>query len=159
MKLFSDYPLPASRHIPGINARPDIEPLERVASLASNPTTSSTAEHNVAWRYGLRIFNERYYWEAHEVLETVWMHASPNSRERHLVQGVIHITNAALKLVMQRENASSRLSVLALESLRRAYPSGCGRLMGIEAVAVNNVAKTSNRCQGKLVIREQYESE
>lgn len=154
MKHFSDYPMPVYQHVPGVNPRPDLEQLEHIASLAHNHTTSATAANNVAWRYGIRLFNEGFYWEAHEVLETVWINALPNSRERYLLQAIIHIANSALKHAMQRQNAADRLSGLALESLNRAFPAGDSQLMGIEATEITGIAKACNQGQAELIIRE-----
>ena len=125
------YPLPAYKHLPGINARPQDSLLETIASQAHAPTSDASAHSNIAWAYGLRLLAAGYYWESHEVLEAVWLQALPNSREKFLLQGIIHIANAALKSSMQRPAAASRLSALAMGSLSRAYPQAKGSLMGI----------------------------
>lgn len=105
--------------------------LESVVENAPAVTVSSDADNNIAWRYGLRLINEGFYWEAHEVLEAVWMHALPNSRERFLVQGIIHCANAALKIRMDREPAAYRLSLLAAECIERAFQNTDQELMGL----------------------------
>ena len=62
------------------------------------------------------------------------MNALPNSRERYLLQAVIHIANACLKTRMARPAAVSRLQLLAIESVSRAFPTaGAEPLMGISA--------------------------
>lgn len=106
--------------------------LESVVGNVSAVTTSTDAHKNTAWRYGLRLINEGFYWEAHEVLEAVWMHALPNSRERFLVQGIIHCANAALKIRMDRESAAHRLSILAAECIERAFRNADQELMGLD---------------------------
>ncbi len=95
--------------------------LKQVAIRALRPTSDQTWRENAAWLYGLRLLRNRYYWEAHEVLESVWINATPNSRERHLVQGAIHLSNAALKVRMNRIDASLRLCELAEECFRRSF--------------------------------------
>jgi predicted metal-dependent hydrolase len=128
-----DLPLPQYKHVPGSNQRHDTDLLKTVARQAPPVTESSSAATNIAWRYGVRLFNEGFYWESHEVLETVWMSAPPNSRERHLLQSVIQLANARLKHLMGRQQAHTRLQQLALESARRAYPAKASeRLMGID---------------------------
>lgn len=117
-----DHPLPETAHIPGVNNRQSqMNLLEQVASRALRPTSDPTWRQNPAWLYGLRLLRNGYYWEAHEVLEAVWMNAAPNSRERHLVQGVIHLANAALKVRMERIDASLRLCDLAEECFSRSF--------------------------------------
>jgi len=119
----SSLELPRYRHIPGSNPRPDCTLLETVADQAPALTEDSTANANIAWHYGIRLFNAGYYWESHEVLEAVWINASPNSRERYLLQAVIHLANARLKASMHRYRAVSRLHQLATECVDRAFPT------------------------------------
>lgn len=119
-----DFRLPDYAHVPGHNERHAEGFLDTVIELAADPTSDKSAPANLAWMFGLRLMKEQYFWEAHEVLERVWMNAPPNSRERHLVQGVIHIANAALKLKMERPGAAKRLSVLAQECIGQAFSGG-----------------------------------
>lgn len=113
--------LPGYRHIPGLNARPDCSFLQSVADRACAQTTNASARCNIAWRYGIRLFNAHYYWESHEVLETVWNRARPNSRERLLLQLVIHLANARLKQRMQRPAAVLRLQQMAQALFEHIY--------------------------------------
>lgn len=134
-------PLPPRRHVPGRNVRPDEAFFAAVKAAAPALTRSDDAAGNPAWLYGLRLFNAGYYWEAHEVLEVVWMNAAPNSRERHLVQGVIHLANALLKAEMGRANACRRLAGLARLAFAEAFPSGAGRLMALDGAEVLRAAE------------------
>ena len=122
--------LPDYRHLPGSNPRPDCSYLESVADQATAPTQDNTARSNIAWHYGIRLFNAGYYWESHEVLEAVWLNALPNTRERYLLQAVIHLANARLKMKMSRQSAVLRLLKLAVECTDRAFPTP-DPLMGI----------------------------
>jgi hypothetical protein len=133
-------PLPSYRYIPGENARPDQALFDAVKELAPAVTLSATAADNVAWRYGMRLLNTGYYWEAHEVLERVWINAAPNSRERHLVRAVIHLANGMLKEIMGRPNARRRLAGLSRSAFAAAFRDGRGVLMGIESAAALQVA-------------------
>jgi len=122
--LSSETPLPDYKHLPGKNARPDDGLLESIAHSASAVTDDATYRSNAAWLYGIRLFNNGFYWEAHEVLEAVWNNAAPNSREKHLVQGVIQMANAQLKASLEQTKAADRLQKLAAECITRAYPRG-----------------------------------
>ena len=119
----AEMPLPPYRHVPGQNDRPDEAFFGGVKT-----------EVETAWFYGIRLFNSGFYWEAHEVLEPVWLNARPNSRERHLVQAVIQLANGLLKEAMARPNARRRLAGLARRRLLEAFPDGRGQLMGVDAV-------------------------
>ena len=62
-----------------------------------------------AFQAGLFFLETGYFWEAHEVLEPVWMALPEGSDQRHLVQALIQFANAQLKFVMQRAKAAKRL--------------------------------------------------
>jgi len=120
-ELSQSLALPAYAHVPGSNDRPPEGFLDHILEKLPETTTSENAGSNVGWHYALRLMQEGYFWEAHEVLEAVWMRAPHNSRERSLVQGVIHLTNAYLKRVMYQENAKVRLVEKAEECFERAF--------------------------------------
>lgn len=89
-------------HMPGQNARP--------------PEGSIPAGVNE----GKRLFTKGYFWEAHEAWEPVWMDLEEDSAERALVQGMIQIANARLKLVMGRAKAAARIAEIAERHLSDA---------------------------------------
>lgn len=142
----SEIPLPEYAYVPGENARHVEGFLDAVTAMAPSRTSDNTSHSNIAWKYGLRLLEEGFYWEAHEVLETVWMNATPNDRERALVQGIIHIANAALKVKMQRIQAAKRLSSLAKECLTLAWRGHASKtLMGLDKELILNAAKASGQ--------------
>lgn len=113
------FAFPDHAYLPGLTARHDEALFAAVKAAAPVPTRSEAAEDNLAWRHGLDLFAAGYFWEAHEVLEAVWMNAAPNSAEKHVVQGVIQLANAALKCRMGRANAATRLTALARDAFAR----------------------------------------
>ncbi len=115
------FPFPEHIYIPGLTLRHDEGFLDHVKQVTPDVTQDQTASKNAGWLYGLRLIRAGYFWEAHEVLETVWLRAKPNGRERQLVQGVIHLTNAGLKDVMERKGAAERLFQLAEVCFKEAY--------------------------------------
>ena len=118
---YDKIPLPSHAHVPGLNQRHEEGFLDHVKQLAPEVTLNEQANDNPAWLYGIRLFEHGFFWECHEVLETVWMNALPNSREKHLVQGFIHLANAALKTRMNKQRAAERLSDLADLCFQDAY--------------------------------------
>jgi len=127
------FPLPDYRHIPGRNERPVEGSFDAVKAVAPAVTSSATAADNEAWRHGVRLLNEGYFWEAHEVLEPVWLNAAPNSRERHLVQAVIQLANGWLKEAMGQSRARLRIADLCRDAFQEAFPEGQGTcVMGLE---------------------------
>ena len=125
-------PLPSHAYVPGVNERHKEGFLDHVIEIAPPTTTDENANENTPWHFGLRLIDEGFYWEAHEVLEAVWLRTKPNSRERYLVQGTIQIANALLKHKMNKKRAVERLCEQAGHSLDRAYMAAPhGMLMGI----------------------------
>lgn len=87
------------------------------------------------------------------MLEEVWQRALPNSRERWLVQAVIHLANAALKNALDRPRAARRLAVLAGECSDRAFAGEMAMVMGISADAMiqaRQMVVTGSRPSGLL---------
>lgn len=116
----AELPLPTYKHVPGVNARPHDAVLAAIAAHAHRAGHGHSEDGNIAWHYGLRLMREGFYFEAHEVLEPLWFNARPNSRERHLVRGLIQIANAGLKARMGRVGAAQRLLGLARTCLLEA---------------------------------------
>ncbi|MCB1387358.1 MAG: DUF309 domain-containing protein [Nitratireductor sp.] len=131
-------PLPSHRHLPGRNGRHEAGAFDFVPAQCADETREASVAENTGWHYGLRLFREGYFWEAHEVLETVWMRAAPNGRERHLVQGVIHLANGALKNGLAQQGAAKRLAVLALDAFGRAFAGGREQVMGLRHEALRH---------------------
>jgi uncharacterized protein len=109
------WPLPGHAYLPGRTARHPEGAFDAIRGAAPPVTRSEEASANETWRHGLRLFAGGWYWECHEVLEPVWMNAGPNSRERALVQAVIQLANAALKVRMGQRRAAARLCARARE--------------------------------------------
>lgn len=137
-------PLPAHAYLPGMTARhPEgcfdglkggLEPGMNWGRIAASP----------AWRNGIALLRHGYYWEAHEVLEAVWMHTAPDTAERALVQGVIQIANARLKLAMGRAKAAARIAGMAADHLKAAEALDRGG-------ATNPARRLAMRCLARLV--------
>ena len=117
-------PLPDHAYVPRRNARHPEGAFDAIRAAAAARTTSEGAAENRAWRYGLLLLRESFFWEAHEVLEPVWMNAAPNAPERHVCQSVIQLANAALKMEMGRPRAAKKLCEHADELAREAGRSG-----------------------------------
>jgi pimeloyl-ACP methyl ester carboxylesterase len=102
-------PLPAHAHVPGTDSEPDMAPLKRVKQTCPKRVDDDRWHENVAYRYGWSLFEAGFFWEAHEIWETVWLACAPNSRERLLLRALIQLANARLKRKMKRDKASARL--------------------------------------------------
>lgn len=113
-------PLPEAPYVPGRTARPRSGLFFDIAHAAPEITDPARWRDNEAWLYGFDLYGNGFFWETHEVWEPVWMGARPNSPERVLVQGLIHLANACLKLEMGRVKAAVRLVDLGCACLADA---------------------------------------
>jgi len=128
-----EFPLPEYRHMPGRNARPSDGLLESIATQVTPLVMNGNATDNKPWCYAVRLINEGYYWEAHEVLEALWNHALPNSRERSLIQCMIQLSNARLKALLGQPKAAVKLKKLTMDCYKRAFGLHTALLMGIRS--------------------------
>ena len=98
--------------MPGTNARHPERAFDAFHDSVREGMGPDDLRETLAWRAGWHFVEQGYFWEAHEVLEPVWM-ALPQGAERSCVQGVIQVANAALKLRMSRPKAARRLCDIA----------------------------------------------
>ncbi|MEM9062342.1 MAG: DUF309 domain-containing protein [Pseudomonadota bacterium] len=126
----SRWPHPKDAHIPGRTPRPTESPAYDATADAPVYTVDRMWSENETYLYGIEIYNAGFFWEAQEVWEPVWMRAAGNSRERLLLQGLIQLTNACLKIAMEHPTAALRLLDVAECKLSDAAQK-CPTLMGL----------------------------
>ena len=125
--------LPPVPHLPGRTPRPPDEIFEPLkATLAQRGSPEEMAQ-SAAFAGGLSAFAHRYYWEAHELWEAVWIRLPPASAERYLMRGLIQLANAGLKGRMGRDAAAVRILDLADGALAEAAARASTPLMGLDA--------------------------
>ena len=117
---------PGHAYVPGRSPRHPEGTFDAVRADAAD------LEASEAFRHGLLYLREGFFWEAHEVLEPVWM-ALPEGSERSFVQGLIQLANGRLKMRMDRPGAALRLARIA-RGLVAAR--GSGLCMGLEVAEV-----------------------
>ncbi|MCE8005422.1 DUF309 domain-containing protein [Aestuariivita sp.] len=122
--------LPGHAYIPGQTPRHDEVAFERFHASVTPGMDTAALQRTLAWRAGLVFLDQGFFWEAHEVLEPVWMATSRNSAEHQMVQAVIQLANAALKHKMGRAGAARRLCDLARGHARAARSAGGAEVMG-----------------------------
>lgn len=118
-------------YVPGRTARPAEECFEPLKAAISSDMTPDALARSAAFRVGLEAFAQGYYWEAHELLEAVWMCLPPACAERQLLRGLIQLANGGLKARMGRAAAVARILGLAEAALAEAYLNDPGPLMGL----------------------------
>ena len=101
--------LPNHAYIPGQNERHPEDAFDLISNTVIAGNSAEQLSQCDAFQAGLLFLDKGYYWEAHEVLEPVWMHLDAGSVERKFVQGLIQIANGRLKLQMGKPKAVRRL--------------------------------------------------
>lgn len=141
-------PLPKIPHVPGSGTVPDGDLLAQLKANVPARVTDANWREVAAYRNGLALYRAGYFWEAHEVWEPVWMATAPGSRTRSLVQGLIQLANACLKLAMGRPRAARRLLDLAEGHVHEAAAGRDGGvLLGLELAPI---AESIRRFRGDI---------
>ena len=93
---------------------------------ARRQTIAATLAANPLWLYALDLFNGGWYWEAHEAWEGFWNALGRTTSEARLVQGLIHLAAAAVKIREGKPAGVARHTQRARELLggSRAAPVG-----------------------------------
>lgn len=119
---YSLRPLPSSRFVPGQAPHP--RRTDQGHSYAQpEPQPSSCPpdqwQHSEAYRYGIDLYNHGYWWESHEVFETLWNSAGHRSEQGNFFQALIQLAAANLKLFMGNRQAAQNLLQRGLVRLER----------------------------------------
>lgn len=103
------FALPRRAHVPGADGRADRDALDPVKAGVPESFAGHVPADHPALRYGLRLNDGGFFWEAHEILEAVWQAAPKGGRDRVALRGCIQVANANLKVRMGRLAAARRL--------------------------------------------------
>ncbi|WP_170789404.1 DUF309 domain-containing protein [Ruegeria lacuscaerulensis] len=131
---------PPHAYVPGQTARHP-EGLFDPLKTGLSDVAPSDLQNTSAWTSGLAFLSEGYFWEAHEVLEAVWLACPPNSPERLMVQAVIQYANACLKGRMGQPRAMARLMTLSDDLAREAMDRAGGAVLGLHGEKCNIIHK------------------
>ena len=121
---------PTHAYVPGRTPRHPDGTFDTIRDTARPGDDAETLARSQAFVAGLHYLDTGFYWEAHEVLEPVWMALPEGSAERRFAQALIQLANGRLKLVMDRPRAALRLAGLARRLM--ADSLGRDRVMGID---------------------------
>ena len=115
--------MPPHAYIPGRTARHTEDWFDEIKSSVHPGIEPEDLCYTQAFKAGLFYLDAGYFWECHEVLEAVWMQTPLGSHEREMVQALIQLANARLKVVMARPRAARRLCSMVEDHLSRC-PDG-----------------------------------
>jgi hypothetical protein len=123
--------LPAQPYRPGETARHPEGLFDPIRDSVRPGMSEAALARSEAMAAGLYYLDHGYFWEAHEVLEPVWMACPPGSASREAAQALIQIANAALKQSMGRRRAAARIAALAEGHLAEAGHAGRAEVLGL----------------------------
>lgn len=111
----TDVPdLPPYTYVPGYAPHPVSDPDGHMRQYRL-PTTWSQHDH---LRWGKRLFDHGYYWEAHEAWEHLWLQLGRTSDEALIVKGLIQLAASAVKCRELNAKGATRHASRAAELLR-----------------------------------------
>jgi len=120
---------PAHAYVPGENSRHSDGWFDDIKDSVSQDIPVNDLHRTHAFQVGRAYFDQGYYWECHEVLEAVWLRTGDPSPERDMVQALIQLANARLKLRMGKPNAARRLCDMVEAHLARC--AGANIVLGL----------------------------
>lgn len=99
-RYISDHQLPAYSYVPGLNAHPKRSdghgcPGPTDTSYCDSLSTDWSRCRLYLW--GFDLFNHRYYWEAHEAWEGVWIAVGRTGTTANFLKGLIKLAAAGVK--------------------------------------------------------------
>lgn len=111
--------VPTHAYVPGVNARHADDWFDQIKQTVTPDIPAEHLHMTAAWTTGLAYLDAGYFWECHEVLEAIWMQTGDGTAERDMVQALIQLANARLKLRMERPQAAWRLCNMVQSHLSR----------------------------------------
>ena len=105
---YTDRPLPAYRFVPGRRPHPTRSPRGHSYHAPEIPGKLDPADWESCERYlyAVDLFNNHYFWEAHEALEGLWQDAGRESPAGRFLQGLIKVSAALLKHSMGNQDGA-----------------------------------------------------
>src|SRR5262249_8174574 len=98
---YSQRTFPRYRYVPNVHPHPIIDPKGHSYKKEEEKPVYLPPEkwkQNDLYLFGIDLFNNGYWWEAHEAWESVWLTTQKHDLEGQFLQGLIQFSAALLKL-------------------------------------------------------------
>ena len=137
-------PLPPYSYVPGHDLpHPVNDPAGHLYAAREPahelPIDAATLADNSRWLYALDLFNAGFYWEAHEAWEDFWHAFGRTSPEAQVVQGLIHLAAACVKIREGKPAGVARHTRRARELLGDLNSAGGGGTFGLAPESISAV--------------------
>ena len=124
-------PLPPYTYVPGRTPHPKSDPLGHAYGHDEPPLAPFDPAHLEAspdFRYGVDPFHAGYYWEAHEVWESLWHAVGHHGPTADLLKGLIKLAAAGVKVLEDVPNGVTRHCLRAADLLDQASAEGISQI-------------------------------
>ncbi|HKI30690.1 MAG TPA: DUF309 domain-containing protein [Gemmataceae bacterium] len=127
VRLVPDEPLPSYAFVPGRSPHPISDPAGH--SFGATPHLQPELDParwtaNRTYLYGIDLFNAGYYWEAHEVWESLWHGCGRSGRTADFLKGLIRLAAAGVKVREGRPSGAVSHARAAADLFRRTGAPG-----------------------------------
>ena len=128
---YSTRPLPRYRYLRGHHPHPTGDSRGHSFGRPDDfqPLANEDWRNNEQYLFAIDLFNDGYWWEAHEALEPLWRAAGRKTPDGLFLQGLIQVSGAMLKEAMGSPEPARRMAKAGFEKLLR-FP---GVSLGIDA--------------------------
>ncbi|MEW6749902.1 MAG: DUF309 domain-containing protein [Candidatus Latescibacterota bacterium] len=127
--------LPPYRHVPGITPHPRSDPLGHSyghQQPAAGPLTPDNWRSHQAYLYGVDLYNQAFWWEAHEWWEATWRTEAPGAVTGLFLPGLIQIAAALIKWHQGNRRGTERLHERGRRRLLEVESRAGPRYLGLE---------------------------
>ena len=138
-------PLPPYSYVTGLAPHPTRDPAGHSFGRHEPPPARSTRRRfapNPAYLFGLDLFNQGYYWEAHETWESLWHAAGRKGAAADLLKGLIKLAAAGVKAREGRAAGVRRHAQRAEQLFDLVLDGSHKRCFGLPLAALASAAKT-----------------
>ena len=146
---YTERKLPGYRHLPFQNAHPFLDKEGHSYGEKLTPAEGFNAENwqdSEEYLYCIDLFNNGFWWEAHERLKYISMAAGQDSETNHFIRGLIQVAAALLKHFMKEEDGARTLAKMGIETLRKKE----GIFLGIDITTLaHQVEECLQSAEGK----------
>ena len=142
--------LPPYAYLPGKNPHPVRDPAGHSYHVEPIPVAAEVSLSSDAFLWGLDLFNNGYYWEAHETWESLWRVADRDGPLRMLFKGLILLSAAGVKIRERKNAAAARHAKRAAALFRRLPDRTLERALGMSPAALAERAEAATRIPADL---------
>jgi hypothetical protein len=124
-RFLPDVPFPPYTYVPGKSPHPVRDPAGHMYGEAPQPAELVVDDWPRCRAYlrGIDLFNHGYYWEAHEVWESLWHAAGRRGPVADFLKGLIKLAAAGVKTLEGTPTGRTRHARRAAELFRAAMAS------------------------------------